>query len=113
MKKFYHRKLIRDKIPQIIEANNGKYEIRIIKEDEFKKTLREKLVEEAKEVKEVKKKSDLLKELADVLEVIKSIAEDENINFELVETKQKERRNERGGFEKKLFLIWSDRPSGE
>lgn len=111
MKKFYHRKLIRDKIPQLIEANKGEYEVRIMKEKEFKKELRKKLIEEAKEVKEAKK-DELVKELADVLELIKSIAENENINFELVEKKQKERRKERGGFKKKLFLIWSDRPAG-
>lgn len=112
MEKFYHRKLIRDKIPEVIEANNGKYELRAMEEDEFRKELKKKLIEEVKEMIEAEK-SELRKELADVLELIKSIGESENISFELIEEKQKQRREERGGFKKKLFLIWSDRPAGK
>ncbi len=112
MKKFYHKKLIRDKIPEIIEAHNGKYETRIMEEGEFKKELKKKLIEEVEEVIEAEE-SELKKELADVLEIIKSIAENENIDFKLIEEKQKQRREERGGFKKKLFLIWSDQPAGK
>lgn len=112
MRKFYHKKLIRDKIPQIIKANKGKYEVRIMNEDEFNRELKKKLIEEAKEVIGVEK-DELSKELADVLELIKSIAESENISFDLIEQKQKQRRKERGGFKKRLFLIWSDKPAGK
>lgn len=112
MRRFYHKKLIRDKIPQIIEANKGKYEIRVMNDNEFKRELKKKLVEEAKELKGTKK-SELLKELADVLELINSIAESENISFEIIEKKQKQRRKERGGFKKRLFLVWSDKPAGK
>jgi len=101
MEKFYHRKLIRDKIPEIIEANNGKYELRVMEEDEFKKGLKKKLIEEVKEVIEAEKSE------------LGSIAESENINFELIEEKQEQRRKERGGFKKKLFLIWSDKTAGK
>ena len=111
MEKFYHKKLIRDKIPEIIEADDGKYEVRVMEEDEFKKELRQKLIEEGEEVIKAEK-SKLGKELADVLELIKSIAESEDISFELVEEKQKQRREERGGFKKKLFLVWSNKSSG-
>jgi len=112
MKKFYHKKLIRDKILEIIKTNNDKYELRVMEGDEFKKELKKKLIEEAKEVKEAKG-SELIKELADVLELIKSIAENENISFELIEEKQKQRKKERGGFKKRLFLIWSDKSAGK
>ena len=112
MEKFYHRKLIRDKISEIIESNNGKYELRVMEEGEFRKELKKKLIEEVKEVIEAEK-SELGKELADILELIKSIGESENISFELIEEKQKQRREERGSFKKKLFLIWSDRPAGK
>ena len=112
MRRFYHKKLIRDKIPQLIEANKGKYKVRIMKEGEFKRELKKKLIEEAKEIIKAKK-DELSKELADVLELVKSVAESENINFKFIEKKQKQRRRERGGFKKKLFLIWSDRPAGK
>lgn len=112
MKKVFHKKLIRDKIPQVIEASGDKYEVRIMGKREFEKELRKKLVEEAKELIEVKKK-DLLNEMADVLELLKSIAEFYKIDFELVEEKQVKKRKERGGFKKRLFLIWSSRRQGE
>ena len=40
MKRCYHRKLIRDKIPQIIETNGGQYETRVMKKEEFEKELK-------------------------------------------------------------------------
>ena len=112
MKKFYHRKLIRDKIPQIIESSGGKYVVRVMDEDEFRAELRKKLIEEAKEVQK-SEKAELVKELADVLELLKSIAKSEGVNFKLVEEKRKQRKRERGGFRKRLFLVWSDKPAGK
>ena len=112
MEKFYHKKLIRDKIPEVIEANNGKYELRVMEEEEFKQELKKKLIEEVKEVIEAEK-SELGEELADVLELVKSIGENEDISFELIEEKQKQKREKRGGFKKKLFLIWSNKSAGK
>jgi len=37
--KYYHKKLIRDKIPQIIEASRGEYETRVLKGKELEKEL--------------------------------------------------------------------------
>jgi len=112
MEKFYHRKLIRDRIPEIIEGDNGRYELRVMEEGEFRKELRKKLLEESKEVIGAEKK-ELVKELADVLELIKSIAESENINFEVLEEKNRQQREKRGSFKKRLFLIWSSKPAGK
>jgi|AntAceMinimDraft_17_1070374.scaffolds.fasta_scaffold29867_3 predicted house-cleaning noncanonical NTP pyrophosphatase (MazG superfamily) len=112
MEKFYHNKLIRDKIPEIMEANDGKYELRVMEEDEFKKELKKKLIEESQEVVDAEKDG-VVKELADVLELVKSIAKNEGIDFKLVEEKQIQKKEERGGFKKKLFLIWSNRASGK
>ncbi|MBU3957320.1 nucleoside triphosphate pyrophosphohydrolase [Patescibacteria group bacterium] len=112
MKKVFHKKLIRDKIPQVIEASGDKYELRIMGKREFERELKKKLVEEASELLEVKRK-DLLNEMVDVLELLKTIAEFYNIDFKLVEEKQVKKRKERGGFKKRLFLIWSSRRPGE
>lgn len=112
MKKVFHKKLIRDKIPQVIEASGDKYEVRVMGEKEFEKELKKKLVEEARELVGVKKK-DLLNEMADVLELLKSIAEHYKIDFKLVEEKQVKKRKERGGFKKRLFLIWSSQEGGK
>lgn len=110
--KFYHRKLIRDKIPQAIEASGGEYETRVLGEEEYRKELQKKLIEEAKELTESDKEN-VLNEMADVLELLKSIASLYEIDFTQVEKKQTDKKAERGGFEKKLFLIWSSNQSGK
>ena len=51
--------------------------------------------------------------MADVLELLKSIAEFYKIDFELIEEKQVKKKKERGGFKKKLFLIWSSQKAGK
>lgn len=112
MKKYFHKKLIRDKIPEIIEANNGHYETRVLGEKEFETELKKKLIEEAKELQNVSDE-EIVGELADVLELIKSIAIQKKIEFKVVEEKQTKKKEKRGGFEKKIFLEWSDQESGK
>lgn len=109
MKKVFHRKLIRDKIPQIIEANGESYEVRTMGKGEFEKELKRKLVEEASELRKAKKE-DLVNEMADVLELLKAIAGFYRIDFKLIEEKQIKKRKERGSFRKRLFLLWSSQP---
>lgn len=111
MKKYFHKKLIRDKIPKFIEASGDKYEMRVMEKKEFEKELKRKLVEEATELIKTKRE-DLLNEMADVLELLKSIASFYKIDFSEVLEKQIKKRKERGGFKKRLFLIWSSRKSG-
>ncbi len=106
MDKTYYSKLIRDKIPEVITKSGGKYEVRILKEKEFEKELKKKLVEEAKEVGKASKK-EIVNELSDILEIIKSISEYHKLNFKQIEKYQAKKRKERGGFKKKLFLVWS------
>lgn len=111
-KRYYHRKLIRDKIPEFIEKNKGEYEAKVLTEAEFEKELRKKLVEESKELIDAPKES-LLNELADVLELVKSIASHYKLSFPQVEEYQKQKRKKRGRFKKRLFLIWSTGKSGK
>jgi len=112
MKKYYHQKLIRDKIPQKIEENDGKYKTRVLGNVAFEKELKKKLIEEAKELANAPKK-EILNELADVLELTKSIASHYKIPFSKVEKFQKVKRQKRGGFVKKIFLIWSNQKAGK
>lgn len=50
MKKYFHKKLVRDKIPKLITSLGGKFETRVLNAQEFEKELKKKLLEEAKEV---------------------------------------------------------------
>jgi predicted house-cleaning noncanonical NTP pyrophosphatase (MazG superfamily) len=100
-----YNKLIRDNIPELIEKDGQKYQVKILCEEEFKEELLKKLVEEAREVLEAKDENkELIKELADVLEVMENIMSIFKLDKNEIEKMQKERRTSRGGFEKKLFL---------
>ena len=69
-------------------------------------------MEEAKEAIGVRKPG-LVKELSDVLQVIRSIADFEGISLKDIEVKRKERERKRGAFKKRIYLIWSDKPAGK
>lgn len=99
-----HNKLVRDKIPEIIENNNEKCEVRILNDNEYKLELTKKLLEEANEVKDASNEKELIEELADLSEVILSIMKANNITYEDVNNVRILKKEKRGGFDKKIFL---------
>lgn len=96
-------KLVRDNIPNIIENNGEEVITRILGDDEYKKELCNKLLEESNEVINAKSSDETLEELADVLEVLKAIAELNNKNLEDIIEIAKRKKLERGGFKKRIF----------
>lgn len=97
-------KLVRDNIPNIIESNGEKAITRILSDEEYRVELYKKLLEESQEVINSQDTEDTLGELADVLEVLKSIAELENRNLDDIIGIASQKRLKRGGFSKKIFL---------
>ena len=97
-------KLVRDKIPEIIEKNGDKACIRVLDIDEYKIELERKLLEETNEVISSKNSKEQLEELADLLEVIKAIAEINNKSLDDVMDISKSKRLKRGGFKKRIYL---------
>ena len=97
------KKLVRDNIPNIIENNNEVAITRILSDTEFRLELYKKLKEECNEVIESKETSETLEELADVFEVLKSIAQLENKNIEDEMNVANQKRIKKGGFEKRMF----------
>jgi predicted house-cleaning noncanonical NTP pyrophosphatase (MazG superfamily) len=79
-----------------------------LNDEEFKIALKEKLVEEAKELLEAKTDEEILNELSDVLQLIESIALNNNLSIIQVEKQKEKKKQERGGFDKKLFLEYVD-----
>ena len=110
MKRIEYHKLIRDKIPEIIAKDSCVAKVSTLSQEEFGKALKEKFIEEAKELQEAKTKEDVIKELSDLLELIRSLARFIGSNFEEVESVRLKRLSDRGGFEKKLFLEYVDEP---
>lgn len=104
MEKIYN-KLVRDKIPEIIKADGGAPKTRILASQEFIIELLKKLKEEAEELAEVtNNQPELIKEIGDVYEVIDAIIEYYNIDKAAVMKLKNERKIERGGFDKRIFL---------
>lgn len=95
-------KLVRDKIPAICESNGDKANYRIIEDDEeYLRVLTDKLIEEVAEVQDAPS----LEELADVLEVVRSIGRVLGYSVEQIETERSRKAETRGGFEDRVFLI--------
>ncbi|MFZ5967401.1 MAG: phosphoribosyl-ATP pyrophosphohydrolase [Bacillota bacterium] len=95
-----YNKLVRDKIPDIIEAEGKKAVTTVLSKDEYYKALVTKLQEEVQEFAE----SDSIEEIADILEVIDAIIAAKGAMKEQVCMIQKQKRAERGGFEKRIML---------
>jgi len=102
MERIYN-KLVRDNIPDIIIANEEQPVTRILTDEDYKKSLEEKLNEEYEEVIE-SEGDERCEELADMIEVIRSLAVLENATLEDIIKLADEKRAKRGGFEKKIFL---------
>ena len=97
-------KLVRDNIPEIIIGNHEVPITRILEEDEYKKELYKKLEEEVKEVITANSKEETIEELADVYEVISSIAKFYDSSIEQVKETAEQKKLKRGGFDKKIYL---------
>ena len=94
-------KLVRDKIPAIIEADGQVPRVRILADEEYTAALEQKLDEEVGEFHRDKN----LEELADILEVVYALTENLGCSKEqLMEVYQK-KHDKRGGFRDRVYLI--------
>lgn len=100
-----YNKLVRDKIPEIIAAKGGKAEIRQLSEEAYRAFLEAKLDEETGEFHREKN----AEELADILEVVYALASAIGCSKEELLRIYEKKHNERGGFEKRILLISSER----
>lgn len=98
-------KLVRDKIVEIIEADGKNPKFRVLSHDEYLVELKKKLQEESKEVFESNNRKSLIEELADVKEVLDCILDANLITQEELEKVQSEKRDKRGSFRKKHYLM--------
>ena len=107
MSRIIYNKLIRDRIPEIIEQDHRKYAVVIIPLAEFDVALREKLVEEAQEAIKADD-ANLITELADIQEIILALMKLHRIDAVELETVRVHRQQKRGGFENRLKLLWTE-----
>ena len=100
-----YNKLVRDKIPDIIKNNNEIPVIRILSDEEYKEELIKKLYEEYKEVIGANTKEEILEECSDVLEVLIALLESYGYKLEDLIKSRENKKEKRGGFKKKIYLI--------
>lgn len=94
-------KLVRDRIPEIIQAQDRTPVTRVLDEAEYEKALRSKLLEEAQEYEA----SGAPEELADVLEVMLAILDQQGITMAALEALRRDKQATRGGFSHRICLI--------
>lgn len=95
-----YNKLVRDKIPQVIEEDGRKCETSIVPKEQLLPLLEEKLKEEVNEFIQDKN----LEELADIMEVVFGLAENLGYSEEDLLKKREEKKEARGGFKEGVFL---------
>lgn len=99
-----YNKLVSDRVPDIIEADGKIAQIEVLSKSDFRRELLQKLVEEAQEAQNAEPE-ELATELADVLEVFNTVVEAFGLTPSEVMYRQKERRETRSGFAKRIKLI--------
>lgn len=110
MKKYHFNKLIRSKLPARMIEEGVRVEGRHLSSEEFLLELKNKLVEEAKEVLDTSSKEDLIKELADVMEVIETIKLANDISWEEIEKERVVKSNTNGNFVPANFVDYIEVP---
>lgn len=101
MKVLTHNKLIRDKIPEIIEAAGKQCTTRILSDSEYLNMLDKKLDEELAEYH----KDQNLEELADIIEVIFAITKARSYTLKDLEQVRAEKAAMRGSFDERIYLM--------
>lgn len=112
MRKFKQNKLWRDKSVENLEKSGSIIHWHRLNDDEFKDALGAKLIEEASEVFLAKTKTELINELADVFEVIDTMLKFHDVTFLEIQSAQRKKFAERGGFVGRMFVEVAEHPPG-
>lgn len=95
-----YNKLVRDRIPEILNKKGLNPSIHIANDNEYWFKLKDKLKEEVNEFLINSNEEELI----DILEVIETICKFKNINRENLENLKKKKAKEKGLFNKKIIL---------
>ena len=96
-----YNKLVRDRIPEIIQSTGKTCTTEILSTEDYLHMIDIKLDEELAEYH----KDQNIEELADLLEVIRAAAIAHGYTLEDLERVRAEKASERGGFEKRILLV--------
>ncbi len=105
MKPTTWNKLVRDRIPEIIAETGEAPIMRTLEPDEFVAALKDKVVEEAREVATAASRDALMMELADLTEVVDALVRAVGLDAAEIKAIRQQRAHSRGGFDKRVLLI--------
>ncbi len=97
-------KLVRDRIPQVIEDSGGVAQWSILERSLWRLALNEKLKEEVGEYLGAESEESQLEELADIFEVVRGLVAERGLSMGNLISVADAKRIERGGFEKGIWL---------
>lgn len=95
-----YNKLVRNKISDIIKSQGNSCKLRILSDTDFLIQLEQKLSEEVSEYK----RSKSIDELADILEILYTLTNKLGYTIGELEAARLKKLEERGGFDKRIFL---------
>jgi predicted house-cleaning noncanonical NTP pyrophosphatase (MazG superfamily) len=104
-------KIVRDQIPEQISKHGERTALATISKSEARPALAVKLLEELFELLRAQTPAEVTAELADVLEVVRSLCAATGVNWEEVETFASAKRASRGSFERNVVLVETSWPT--
>lgn len=110
MPRIRYRKLVRDRIPEIISERGLRCGLRRLRNSHFARALREKIREEADELAVASDRRAVLNELVDLQELLEAYRRLLGVGQSRFIALVRRKRIERGGFTKRLFLEYTDEP---
>lgn len=99
-----YNKLVRDKIPEIIQEDGKTCTTKTLSKEEYRTELKRKLIEESKELLETKTQDEMIEELADIYEVIEAILFEDKVDIKDIQDKRICKNMRKGAFEQKVYL---------
>ena len=99
-----HHKLVRDRIPQIIEASGRRPVVRVLEGADYRQALLDKVGEELAELAGATG-GEVLGELADLLEVLRALTVEAGFDWDEVTDAADAKAAERGGFQGRVMLV--------
>jgi predicted house-cleaning noncanonical NTP pyrophosphatase (MazG superfamily) len=105
------KKLVRDRIPDIISEDTGEIVHTIVLDrEEYRHELKWKLLEEVREACGAPTPANFLKELADLQELIDTNLKEWGFTREALIAEQAAKRESKGGFDLRQFIIRTEQP---
>jgi predicted house-cleaning noncanonical NTP pyrophosphatase (MazG superfamily) len=97
-------KLVRDLVPDLERARGSSFTTRVLEGGEYRQALLTKLGEESAEAQRTTDEASLREELADVLEVLSSLAELLPGGMAGIEEARRNKHRDRGGFAGRIYM---------